>query len=150
MAPNSAAASPRPSAIRCSASAKTSAPRADYNISDKDLLFGVYTIDDSDANTPNANPFSYVVESAARTGGQRAGAACVFPQSAEHRTLRLFARRYAFTGTTPVDVPGWIAGRPIGAIVIGGGTALNGASQISGAGTNAGSNLHHGAQSLHL
>ena len=32
-------------------------------------------------------------------------------------------------------------GNPIGAIVIGGGTAQNGASQITGAGTNAGSNL---------
>ena len=34
-----------------------------------------------------------------------------------------------------------MAGEPIGAVVIGGGTALNGASSISGAGTNAGSNL---------
>ncbi len=48
---------------------------------------------------------------------------------------------YYFTGSTPVDVPGWVAGDPIGAVVVGGGTALNGASQISGAGTNAGSNL---------
>ena len=37
--------------------------RLDYNISNKDLLFGVYTIDDSDANTPTANPLSSVVES---------------------------------------------------------------------------------------
>jgi len=40
-----------------------------------------------------------------------------------------------------VSLPGWVAGDPIGAVVIGGGTALNGASSISGAGTNAGSNL---------
>ncbi|HLX45122.1 MAG TPA: hypothetical protein VKR43_16865, partial [Bryobacteraceae bacterium] len=39
------------------------------------------------------------------------------------------------------SVPGWVAGAPIGAVVIGGGTALNGASQITQAGTNAGSNL---------
>ncbi|MGD0435709.1 MAG: carboxypeptidase regulatory-like domain-containing protein, partial [Bryobacteraceae bacterium] len=45
------------------------------------------------------------------------------------------------TGSTPVDLPGWVAGDPIGAVVVGGGTALNGASQISAAGTNAGSNL---------
>jgi len=38
-------------------------------------------------------------------------------------------------------VPGWVAGDPVGAVVIGGGTALNGASSISLAGTNAGSNL---------
>jgi hypothetical protein len=48
---------------------------------------------------------------------------------------------YDFTGTTSVDLPGWVAGRPIGAVVVGGGTALNGSSQISLAGANAGSNL---------
>jgi len=48
---------------------------------------------------------------------------------------------YFFTGQTPVNIPGWVGSNPIGALVIGGGTALNGASQISPAGTNAGSNL---------
>src|SRR6516164_3466590 len=36
--------------------------RADYNLSQKDTLFGVYTIDDSYANTPSANPLSSVLE----------------------------------------------------------------------------------------
>jgi len=36
--------------------------RADYNLSPKDTLFGVYTIDDSYANTPSANPLSSVLE----------------------------------------------------------------------------------------
>ncbi len=115
--------------------------RSDYNISDKDLLFGVYTVDDSDANTPNSNPLSYVSEAL------REQVASIQEQHVFSAALLNTARfgysraSYFFTGTTPVDVPGWIAGRPIGAIVIGGGTALNGASQISGAGTNAGSNL---------
>jgi Carboxypeptidase regulatory-like domain len=115
--------------------------RADYNISDKDLLFGVYTVDDSDANTPNSNPLSYVAETL------REQVASIQEQHVFSPALLNTARfgysraAYFFTGTTPVDVSGWIAGRPIGAIVIGGGTALNGASQISGAGTNAGSNL---------
>src|SRR5262249_25652995 len=41
------------------------------------------------------------------------------------------------------SVPGgWIhAGQPVGAVVVGGGTTLNGASQITNGGTNAGSNL---------
>jgi hypothetical protein len=39
-----------------------------------------------------------------------------------------------------VNLPGWVQGAPIGAVVIGGGTASNAASQISGAGTNVGSN----------
>src|SRR5262249_22653653 len=48
---------------------------------------------------------------------------------------------YFNTGTN-IDLPGWIhAGQPVGAIVVGGGTTLNGASQITNGGTNAGSNL---------
>ncbi|GGH02724.1 TonB-dependent receptor [Silvibacterium dinghuense] len=115
--------------------------RADWNISDKDLLFGVYTVDDSDANTPTANPYSSDVEAL------REQVASVQEQHVFSPTLLNTARfgfsraAYAFTGITPVDLPGWITGRPIGAIVIGGGTALNGASTITGAGTNAGSNL---------
>ena len=48
---------------------------------------------------------------------------------------------YFFTGQMPVNIPGWVTGDPIGAVVIGGGTASNGASQITLAGTNNGSNL---------
>jgi hypothetical protein len=48
---------------------------------------------------------------------------------------------YFFNSDTTVSVPGWIAGRPIGALVIGGSTASNAASQLSNAGNNAGSNL---------
>src|SRR5262249_14927870 len=36
--------------------------RLDYNLSQKGTLFGVYTIDDSDANTPTINPLSTVLE----------------------------------------------------------------------------------------
>jgi len=115
--------------------------RVDYNISNRDLLFGVYTIDDSDANTPTANPFSSVVE-ALREQVVSVQEQHVFSPTLLNTARAGFSRAaYAFTGTTPVDVPGWIAGRPIGALVVGGGTALNGASQITGAGTNAGSNL---------
>ncbi len=115
--------------------------RLDYNISDKDSLFGAYTIDDSSANTPSVNPLSLVALSLREQ---------VFSVQEQHvisptflNTARFgFSRAwFAFTGTTPVDLPGWVQGKPIGAVVVGGGTALNGASQISLAGTNAGSNL---------
>ncbi len=115
--------------------------RADYNISDRDTLFAVYTLDDSGANTPSSNPLSSVIE------GLREQVASVQEQHVfSPRVLNTarfgFSRAgYAFTGTTPVDLPGWVEGSPIGAVVIGGGTALNGASQISLGGTNAGSNL---------
>lgn len=115
--------------------------RLDYNVSQADTLFGVYTIDDSFANTPSANPLSTVIE------GLREQVASLQEQHVFSarvlNTVRVgFSRgSYFFTGQTPVDVPGWVAGAPIGAVVIGGGTALNAQSSITAAGTNAGSNL---------
>lgn len=115
--------------------------RMDYNISDKDTLFGVYTIDDSSDNTPTVNPlsrdFETLREQVASVQEQH-----VFSPSVLNTARFGFSRAgYFFTGDTPVDLPGWVEGDPIGAVVIGGGTALNGASQISQGGTNAGSNL---------
>jgi len=115
--------------------------RMDYNISDKDTLFGVYTVDDSFANTPSANPLSSVLE------GLREQVASVQEQHVFSPSVLNTARvgfsrgSYFFTGQTPVDLPGWVSGDPIGAVVIGGGTAVSAASSITGAGTNAGSNL---------
>ena len=115
--------------------------RADYTLSDKDTLFAVYTVDDSGANTPTVNPLSGVIEDL------RAQVASIQEQHVFSPNILNTARfgfsraNYYFTGYTPVDIPGWVEGDPIGALVIGGGTALNGASQISLAGTNAGSNL---------
>ena len=116
--------------------------RLDYNISNSDVLFAAYTIDDSDANTPSANPLSLIAETVREQ---------VFSVQEQHvisptflNTVRLGYSKasFFFTGSTPVAIPGWVQGDPIGALVVGGGTALNGASQISLAGTNAGSNLH--------
>jgi hypothetical protein len=115
--------------------------RVDYNLSDRDSLFAVYTIDDSADNTPTVNPLSGVFETL------RAQVASLQEQHVFSPTILNTARLgfsragYYFTGYTPVNLPGWVQGDPIGAVVIGGGTALNGASQISLAGTNAGSNL---------
>jgi Carboxypeptidase regulatory-like domain len=115
--------------------------RLDYNVSDKDTLFAVYTVDDSADNTPSINPLSTAVERL------REQVISLQEQHVFSPTLLNTARvgfsraNFFFTGATPVDLPGWVAGQPIGAVVVGGGTALNGASQISAAGTNAGSNL---------
>jgi len=115
--------------------------RADYNLSDKDTLFAVYTIDDSSASTPSVNPLSTVYETL------REQVASVQEQHVFSPTVLNTARfgfsraGYFFTGQTAGGLPGWVQGDPIGAVVIGGGTALNGASSISLAGTNAGSNL---------
>ena len=115
--------------------------RADYNLSDRDTFFSVYTIDDSGANTPSINPLSTVLETL------REQVASVQEQHVFSPTVLNTARLgysragYFFNGETPEDLPGWVQGDPIGAVVIGGGTALNGASSISLAGTNATSNL---------
>ena len=114
--------------------------RFDQNLSSKDLLFAVYTIDDSSATTPSQNPLSWVDESL------REQVASVQEQhmfsGAVLNTARFgFSRAsYFFTGSSPVDLPGWVSGQPIGTIVISGSTASNGASAITQAGTNVGSN----------
>jgi Carboxypeptidase regulatory-like domain len=115
--------------------------RFDHIFSDKDTMFAVYTVDDSADNTPTVNPLSGVVETL-REQVISLQEQHVFSPTLLNTARVGFSRAgYFFTGTTPVDIPGWVEGDPIGAIVIGGGTASNGASQISLAGTNNGSNL---------
>ncbi|HLI86601.1 MAG TPA: carboxypeptidase-like regulatory domain-containing protein [Bryobacteraceae bacterium] len=114
--------------------------RVDYNLSNNDSLFAVYTIDDSIAHTPSANPLSLIAET------EREQVLSLQEQHIFSSTILNTARvgfsraDYFFNGVVPVDIPGWVAGGPIGAIVIGGGTASNGASQITTAGANTSSN----------
>ena len=117
--------------------------RADANLSANDLLFGVYTVDDSTAHTPTANPLALIDE---RLREQ------VVSVQEQHvfsprllNTVRAGYSRAAFYflgSTQPLNgatVPGFLAGRPVGAIVVAGSTASNGLSQLSG-GANVGSN----------
>jgi hypothetical protein len=114
--------------------------RFDYNVGPKDLVFAVYTVDDSTANTPTQNPLSLIDESL------REQVASIQEQHVFSPALLNTARfgysraSYFFTGYSPVDLPGWVAGKPIGVVVVSGSTASNGASQISQAGLNVGSN----------
>jgi hypothetical protein len=114
--------------------------RFDYNVSNNDSLLAVYTIDDSAANTPSANPLSLILET------EREQVVSVQEQHTFSPTVLNTARigfsraGYFFNGIVPVNIPGWVAGAPIGAIVIGGGTASNGATQITAAGANNSSN----------
>jgi len=114
--------------------------RFDDNLGANDLLFAVYTIDNSSANTPSQNPLSLVDESL-REQVTSVQEQHVFSPSLLNTARVGFSRAsYFFTGYTPVNLSGWVAGEPIGAIVISGSTASNGASQITQAGTNVGSN----------
>jgi len=114
--------------------------RLDYNLGAKDLLFAVYTVDDSTADTPTQNPLSRINESL------RAQVASVQEQHVFSSTLLNTARigfsraKFSFFGFPTADLPGWVAGRGIGAVVIGGSTASNGASTLTQAGANVGNN----------
>src|SRR5215470_16341237 len=121
--------------------------RLDHNISSRDSLSGVYTIDDGDdfTETPldpysadiltlreqvfsldETHSFSASTVNVARVGYSRAG--------------------YFFTGEptpgTPAStVSGLLLGHPIGAVVVGGSAASNPQAAIGLAGSNNGSNL---------
>src|SRR5580698_210038 len=114
--------------------------RVDTNLTANDLLFGVYTVDDSDANTPSQNPYSTIYERL-REQVLSAQEQHIFSPNLLN-TFRFGYSRAAFyfTGQAPDSVPGWIAGAPVGAVVIAGSTASNGASQVTLAGANTGSN----------
>jgi hypothetical protein len=114
--------------------------RIDSNLTQKDLLFGVYTVDDSDATTPSVNPYSSVYERL-REQVLSAQEQHVFSASLLN-TLRFGYSRadFQFDSLVAGSVPGWVGNGPVGAIVISGSTASNGASQITLAGANTGSN----------
>jgi hypothetical protein len=114
--------------------------RADVNLTPSDLFFAVYTVDDSDATTPSANPYSSIYEKLREQvlSGQEQH---IF-SSRLLNTARVGFSRATFGFQSIVDggVAGWVDGAPIGAIVIAGSTASNGSSQITQAGANTGSN----------
>ncbi len=118
--------------------------RFDANLTPDDLLFAVYTIDDSMAHTPTQNPLSLIDEDLREQ---------VLSVQEQHvfsprllNTFRIgFSRAsFYFLGSIPAEVqaatPSFLSGRPTGAIVIAGSTASNGSSQVTGAGANVGSN----------
>jgi Carboxypeptidase regulatory-like domain len=115
--------------------------RVDHNFSDSDTLAGVYTIDDSIANTPSVNPLSLVDLTVRNQVASLSESHIFSPTIINKLTIGFSRAAFSFTGVTPVDIPGFIQGKPIGPVTIGGGTGLNASSSISPAGTNGNSNL---------
>ncbi len=118
--------------------------RADANLSVNDLLFGVYTVDDSTAHTPTQNPLS-LIDEALREQVLSLQEQHVFSPRLLNTARFGFSRAgFNFMGSVPSDVAAvsgtFVPGKPVGAIVIAGSTASNGSSQITGAGSNVGSN----------
>jgi TonB-dependent Receptor Plug Domain len=115
--------------------------RFDQNFSDHDLFAAVYTVDDSAANGPTANPLS-LVHAALREQVASLSETRIFSANLINRATFGFSRgAFYYTGESVVRLPGFVRGGPIGAVVIGGSNAANAASQITPAGTNATSNL---------
>jgi hypothetical protein len=118
--------------------------RVDQVFSSKDTLSGVYTIDDSFANTPTSNPLSLDILTLREQVASISETHLFSPSFLNKATFGFSRGAFYFTGYLPASLdslPGFLPGAPVGAVVVGGGTTLNGASQITTAGANAGSNL---------
>jgi hypothetical protein len=116
--------------------------RFDQILSQNDSFAAVYTADDSEAHSPTSNPITrsdiFLREQVASLSETH-----IFSPNFINRATFGFSRgAFFFNSGTNTNLSGWIhTGQPVGAVVVGGGTTLNGASQISNGGTNAGSNL---------
>lgn len=116
--------------------------RFDQVFSDKDSASATYTIDDSRAHSPTTNPLTLADIFLREQVASLSETHIVSPTLLNQATLGFSRGAFYFNTGTTVALPGWVEpGDPVGAIVVGGGTTLNGASQITNGGTNAGSNL---------
>ncbi|HEX3880458.1 MAG TPA: carboxypeptidase regulatory-like domain-containing protein, partial [Bryobacteraceae bacterium] len=121
--------------------------RLDHSFSEKDSFNAVYTIDDSYDFTPTStNAYSTDVASL-REQVLSAEETHIFSATLLNTFRAGYSRAgYFFTGeptpgTPAASLPGFIAGLPIGAAVVGGSAASNPTAQIALAGSNNGSNL---------
>lgn len=121
--------------------------RLDQVFGAKDTLSGSYTIDDSETYTPTStNAYSADAETL-REQVATLHETHVFSPALLNTALVGYSRAsYFFTGeptpgTPAASLPGFLAGLPVGALVVGGSAASNPTAQISLAGSNNGSNL---------
>jgi hypothetical protein len=121
--------------------------RVDHTFSSRDSLSGIYTIDDGDDFTATPlDPFSADVVTL-RSQVATIEETHVFSAALINTARFGYSRAgYFFTGeptpgTPAVSVPGFLLGRPVGAVVVGGSTASNPTAQVGLAGSNNGSNL---------
>jgi hypothetical protein len=122
--------------------------RFDQNISDKDTFAAVYTGDDSQSFSPTTNPYS-TVDIFLREQVASLSETHLFSPSILNKATFGFSRGAFYfnsgvTGTASSVTGAWVDTTGVdlpGAVVIGGGTTLNGASALTNGGTNAGSNL---------
>ena len=121
--------------------------RVDHIFSRRDTLAGIYTIDDGrDFTATPLDPFSSDVVTL-REQVVSLEETHVFSSALVNSARVGFSRAgYFFTGEptpgTPAEnVPGFLIGHPVGAVVVGGSAASNPQAQLGLAGSNNGSNL---------
>ncbi len=118
--------------------------RFDANLTPNDLLFAVFTIDDSIANTPTQDPYSLVNESLREQVASVQEQHVFSPRLLNTGRIGVSRASFYFLGSIPAAIqavtPTFLPGKPTGAVVIAGSTASNGASTITTAGANVGSN----------
>jgi hypothetical protein len=115
--------------------------RLDQIISERDTLAGSYTVDDSADHTPTANPLALDIESLREQVASLRETHTFSPDLVNTGSIGFSRASYFYTGEPAVGAPSFIAGRPVGAVVIGGSATPNTASSITMAGSNNGSNL---------
>jgi len=118
--------------------------RLDYNIAPNDTFYAAYTVDDSYATSPSQNPYSYVNESLREQVLSAQEQHIFSPRLINVARVGYSRSTFYFYGYVPAEqqalAPSVRPGVPTYAIVISGSTASNGASSITGAGANVGSN----------
>jgi hypothetical protein len=121
--------------------------RVDHIFSEKDTFSAIYTIDDGNDNTATiANPYSSDILTLREQVASLEETHVFSPTLLNTARFGYSRAGYFFTGeptpgTPAADVPGFIEGRPVGAVVVGGSATSNPQAQIGLAGSNNGSNL---------
>src|SRR5579883_217298 len=121
--------------------------RLDHILSGRDLLSAVYTIDDgADDTATTLNPYSTDVMTLREQVTSLQETHTFSPNLLNVLRFGYSRAGYFFTGeptpgTPAVNVPGFLLGHPVGAVVVGGSAASNPQAQIGLAGSNNGSNL---------
>lgn len=121
--------------------------RLDLTFGPRDSLAGIYTIDDGgDVTATIANPYSTDILNLREQLASLEETHVFSPNQNNVARVGYSRAAYFFTGeptpgTPAATVAGFISGRPVGAVVVGGSAASNPQAQIGLAGSNNGSNL---------
>jgi hypothetical protein len=121
--------------------------RVEHVFSTKDSFSAVYTIDNGNDFTPTtANPYSTDILSLHEQVLSLEETHVFSPRLLNVARFGFSRAGYFFTGeptpgTPAADVPGFLLGKPVGAVVVGGSAASNPQAQVGLAGSNNGSNL---------